>query len=301
MNKLITFFGIFLCLSTAVQAQSNAWTRQRYNIYGGLGMINFLGDLGGGRGDAHWFKDLNLSTTRPSLTAGGRYKILEEVAIGTSMSFGWYAGNDELSKNLKRRERNLHFRSVLFEWSAYGEYHIIKEKLGKRTTQLNRRTNLLSWQSIQALPINVYVFAGVAGFFFNPKAKYLDGKWYALQPLGTEGQNILPSRKKYSRIQMSFPFGLGVRHAIDRRFSIGLEYGVRYTTTDYMDDVSTNYIHPDLLPDPKAKYFADPNTSGKKYGANNRRGSPLNNDYYMFTVVSLSYKMRTGPNGLPKF
>ena len=329
MNKLVIFLVIFLCINTSIQAQSNAWTRQRYNLYGGIGAINFLGDLGGGRGEAHWFKDLNFSTTRPMLVAGGRYKILEPVAVGAGLAFGWYSGNDAFSKNEFRRERNLHFRSPLLEFSVYGEYHIIKEKFGKRTSQPKRRNSAFSWQAIQALPINLYVFGGAAGFWFNPKAQYIDGKWYALQPLGTEGQNFLPTKKRYKRLQMSFPFGLGVRYSLDRRFSIGLEYGVRYTTTDYMDDASGNYVHWSLFDDPIARYFADPNktftreynafieaggdpldfpyldSNGRdrniKIGTNNRRGGVLNNDYYMFTVVTLSYKMRTGPNGLPKF
>lgn len=299
MNKYILIIGIFLGICTSTHGQGNrAWKRQRYNAYAGLGMINFLGDLGGGKGDAHWLKDFNFAATRPLITIGFRYKTAEAVAVGAALSFGYYSGDDKNSKNPARKVRNLHFRSPLIELSVFGEYHIITEKFGRRASS-RRRTKVFSWQAIQSIPLNTYVFGGVGVFWFNPQAKY-DGKWYNLQPMGTEGQNILPSRSPYSRLQISIPFGLGIRYSLDRRFSIGLEYGPRYTFTDYMDDVSTNYIDPAFISDnPIVQYFADP--SGKGYGPNNKRGDALKHDYYMFTQITLSYKMRTSRSGLPKF
>ncbi len=296
---LTTILGVF----HETQAQRGAWKRQRYDAMGGLGFTTFLGDLGGGSENS--VSDLDIATIRPVLVLGGRYKVLEPVALGVSLSFGYLRGDDKWSEDPFRNQRNLSFRSPIIEFATYGEYHIIKEKFGRRTTG-KRIGSFFSWQNIQALPINTYVFAGVSFFWFNPQGLGPDGKWYKLHDIGTEGQYIIPTRKPYSRLQVGVPFGLGVRYPLNRKFSLGLEYGARLTFTDYIDDVSKNYVDPNLFDDPIARYLSNPGLpyeDGRLYvvGPNDRRGNALNNDYFMFTVITLSYKMRTGRGGLPKF
>ena len=94
-----------------------------------------------------------------------------------------------------------------------------------------------------------YIFCGFGVFKFNPKAKYVDPStgeaiWYALQPLGTEGQGTkaYPDRVKYQLIGVSMPFGLGYRWRISESVHLTVEYGWRKTWTDYLDDVSKTYV-----------------------------------------------------------
>jgi hypothetical protein len=47
--------------------------------------------------------------------------------------------------------------------------------------------------------------------------------------------------------------GIGFKYTIDRRWGISLEYGFRYTFTDYIDDVSKTYYDRDAL----AEYRGD--------------------------------------------
>jgi len=158
--------------------------------------------------------------------------------------------------------------------------------------------------------IYLYGFVGLSTFYFNPRAKY-NGKWYSLQPLHTEGEGLYPTRKNYSRFQLAVPAGIGFKYNIDKTSSIGLEYGLRKTFTDYIDDVSKSYISKDVL----AAEFGDvsaalsdpslapvpPGVQGCQTCPNQQRGDPTDNDSYMFLLITYNYKLRTTRRGLPKF
>ena len=98
-------------------------------------------------------------------------------------------------------------------------------------------------QETPLYPFSPFIFTGVSLFNFNPKAEASDGQWYTLQELGTEGQGTtsFQNRKPYSLTQLSIPFGGGVKIGVSDDFNIIIEYGLRKTFTDYIDDVSTTY------------------------------------------------------------
>ena len=144
--------------------------------------------------------------------------------------------------------------------------------------------------------LNPYIFTGVSVFHINPKAK-LNGTWYDLQPLGTEGQGIDPSQKPYSLWQFSIPIGIGFKYAFDKQWGIGLEYGIRKTFTDYIDDVSTNYYVPDAN-GPIAVGLANRTGELGPFGhkewvrPGDQRGQPLYKDSYMFLMINVNYKIK---------
>ncbi len=144
----------------------------------------------------------------------------------TGISGEFYA-TDRYSKT-SRSFRNLEARTKYYELAATAELNLFKYDVldGKLTSP--------------------YLFVGVAGFYFNPQARssYSQQKeWVNLRPLGTEGQT-LNGGKPYSAFQVAIPMGLGIKLALSQRINIGLEAGLRYCFTDYLDDVSGNY--PDL-------------------------------------------------------
>ncbi|MDA3866109.1 MAG: DUF6089 family protein [Salinivirgaceae bacterium] len=302
MKRLFAISLILFLLPTFVMSQSMRWKRTRYELYGGLGATNFLGELGGsdGPGGVFW-KDFNFSASRPLMSAGLRYKILEPLAVKGALSFGYLNGDDSHSGNEYRYNRNLHFRAPIIELGFQAEYSIIKERIS--SYRRSRRGGF----SLASLNLNTYVFTGINVFWFNPQAKGLDGKWYNLQPIGTEGQGKVSTRDKYGRLQLSIPLGVGFKYPLTQKISIGLEYGGRLTFTDYIDDVSSTYVDNAYFTDPNEAYLADPsefyNESGERIimGPNDIRGNPKYNDYYMFMVINVTYKLRTGRNGMPKF
>src|SRR5690606_20202463 len=73
---------------------------------------------------------------------------------------------------------------------------------------------------------------------------------------------------KYSRINMAISYGGGIKYSLDKQWSIGLEFGMRKTFSDYIDDASSVYVdqaqiiayaNSNNLDPAKAAYFADPN------------------------------------------
>ncbi len=293
---------LILCFITSnltFSQSSSRWKRMRYEVFYGLGATNFLGELGGAnREGTNFVRDLEFAMTRPLFSLGVRYRITETIATKTMLSYGWLRGDDKLTNETYRHYRNLAFRSPIAEFSNQIEYAIIREKQG-------HRYNLRRVRGLKGFKTNTYFFVGFGVVYFNPKNKF-DGKWYALQPLGTEGQGLVPTRKKYSRISMCIPYGIGFKYGLNRRLNIGLEFGARKTFSDYLDDVSTTYFDNQMIREAKgdvAAYLADPSdgTHPNWTAAYQQRGDAKDKDSYMFLILNLTYKLYTTRGGLPKF
>ena len=73
---------------------------------------------------------------------------------------------------------------------------------------------------------------------------------------------------------------------------MSIEYGIRKTFTDYIDDVSGNYLDSDVatgLNGPLSAQLSDRSlSSGSKAGLN--RGTSLSKDWYSFYGVMLTFK-----------
>ncbi len=93
----------------------------------------------------------------------------------------------------------------------------------------------------QSLRVGLYFFAGVGGFYFDPRAQF-NNTWVQLQPLGTEGQGLPGGAEEYKNIQLCIPMGVGLRRAFTKQWSGGLELQYTKTFTDYIDDVSTSVL-----------------------------------------------------------
>ena len=139
--------------------------------------------------------------------------------------------------------RNLHFRNDIKELSTVLTYDFIE---GARNFERREK-------------IRPYVFAGVAVFAHDPVA--LDsagGKWVRLQPLHTEGQGLPGyNQQPYSLVQIAIPFGFGVKVKLNNRWDISAEIGLRYTFTDYIDDIGGTYANPADLESDLARRMAN--------------------------------------------
>ena len=152
-------------------------------------------------------------------------------------------GNDPSDRG--RYARNYHFKNSILELSAGFEADLIPSNSGARGR----------------FPVNPYVFVGVAGFYHNPKAKAPatdqagndTGKgrqWVALHPLKTGTED-------YSKFQLAVPIGLGSKFKVSRYFDVNLEFGLRYTFFDYLDDVGGNYRDLASFDDPLARAMSE--------------------------------------------
>ena len=263
MKKVIA--TLLLLIPLIGQAQ-----RSEVGIQGGLSF--YMGDLN----PATPFKFID--------PAGGflyRYNFTDHWAIRGNAILGWVRADDAKSEVPAQLERNLSFTSQVLEFSLYGEFNFFKYTPGNMKH-----------------PISPFLFAGIALFKFNPKAE-IDGAQYELQPLGTEGQGttFYPDRKQYSLTTGSVPFGIGVKANISRLFSAGIEWGMRYTFTDYLDDVSGVYADPDIVMQesgPVAGQLSNRSLTGTD-DTDRQRGNSKTNDWYSFALITFTYKIPGRP------
>jgi hypothetical protein len=273
-----------------------------------VGPSNFLGDLGGRYGRGMTFlKDNNIQLTRIMSGAYAAFSWTPHLVFRVAVNAGRLEGADSIiaaggGHELTRMERNLHFRSPLAEAFLAAEFY--------PTLWMERNPDETSQK------VRPYLLLGVGLFRFNPQAQYTDANgiatWVDLKPLRTEGQGMKahPDRKEYDLTQVNIPYGFGIRYFVNERFYVGFEVVNRMTFTDYIDDVSTNYI-----PD---KDFYDhfgansveadiavkvANHSNLSIRSNTRtsflgfeqRGNPRNNDAYY--SMNLRLGMRLGDIG----
>ncbi len=279
---------IFLILLLPGILHAQQWKRYRKELVFGAGATNCLTDLGGANQIGTFFaKDFEVAMTRPALMAGYRYRLNKSLSVRGNLHYGRIKGNDQLTVEPARSYRNIIVRTDIIELGAQMEYMFIKEKAGHRY----QIKGVKGWKNIH---LQTYLFGGVAGIFFNPQGP-LNGRWYSLQPLGTEGQGLAPGTKKYSRFSAVIPGGIGFRYGISRKYTIGLEAGMRKTFTDYLDDTHGLYYNNSEIVEARgavAGHFADP--SSGTYPGNTKegevRGLPRN-DTYMFMMITLSQKL----------
>lgn len=308
MNFKALILLLIVLAPTLMEAQGRRWKRYRYEVFYGLGAANMLGELGGAdQIGTDYIRDLEIKLTRPGLHFGMKYRTTQLTAIRFSVTAGMLRGDDKTTAETFRRARNLNFRSPLVEAALTYEVMFLKERNG-------HRYSLRGVRGIKRLELYPYLFFGVGGFWFNPQGQDLQGNWHGLRELKTEGQGTIPTRKEYSPFQVSIPVGLGFRYAVDRRWLVGVEFGIRKTFTDYLDDVSKTYVANDYLFGERAQYFANPSiTEGvpsnlvsdddEYEGAlpGMQRGDPTDFDSYMFLTISVNYKLKATRGGLPKF
>jgi hypothetical protein len=299
-KNLLAVLFILLISSSVTEAQRlrARWKAYRYEWSAGIGASNFLGELGGANQiGTDGFKDLEISTTRPSVAVGLRYKISPVMAIHSHLTYGQVRGDDKLTTEPFRHNRNLNFKSNIYEFNTNFEFSFLSSREGGIYRLRGVRRN-------STFEASMYVFAGIGVFHFNPKGE-LNKEWYELQPLGTEGQGISEARSKYKRTQLCIPIGFGGRYFFNRRWGMGFEFGIRKTFTDYIDDVSKTYYDNDAISQangPVAAALADPSlveTPATNVGS--QRGDPSDKDAYMFMIFSIHYKLRTGRTNFPIF
>ncbi len=282
-------WGSFSNLNAQYFRSSDYWKTHRQEITVGLGISNFLGELGGrNQVGSPFVWDLEFSQTKPAVSFGYRYYAAQLLSIRINGTYGILAGNDNLTKEPFRQNRNLSFKSDILEAQLCFEFHPFQEQLG-------HFHDLRGVKGMKSSRMGLYLFAGVGGFYFNPKAQF-DGKWVELQPLGTEGQGLPEGPEEYSLTQICIPMGLGIRKAMSKNMTIGLELQYTKTFTDYIDDVSGRYYDRQLLQaerGPLASYLSDPSL-GENPGQTNtgqQRGYSDHNDGYLFLKAQVHFKI----------
>jgi hypothetical protein len=269
--KSIRFIIISCFISSTLYAQ-----RLHIGLFGGFAAYN--GDL--------TEKIFPKKVTNGAIGVSGNYEIADQIILRAGLTYAVVGGADRYSDKTEAVLRNLAFETSVTELSVLGEYYLF---------------------NLYERKYSPYVFAGLAVYHYNPYAANGTSQKIYLRPLSTEGQGLAgyPDRKIYSLTQLAIPFGGGVKFAVTDKLRIGIEMGVRKLFTDYLDDVSKNYIDPADLLAAKGQLAVDMSYRGDEVAGGDpayppksiQRGSPKNKDYYYFTGIHLTYKVGSGMGG----
>lgn len=267
LNPLSIFIGIIACMQ--VHSQEEFSKDPTITLF--TGIINYQGDL-----------NPNSFTFNHSNFAAGLV-IRKPLNRLLTLRAGIHMGKIEAADRYNRdylQPRNLSFYNTIQELSA-----------GLEITVLDISTK-------KFIP---YIYGGVAVFHMNPWTYDNNHKKTFLQPLSTEGQGLsqYPDRKPYGLVQVSLPFGGGIKYALTNEINIGIEFSQRKSFTDYIDDVSTYFVDKDALlqaKGPKAvelAYRGDEVPGGQQtypiHGE--QRGTPAEMDWYYLFGTTLEIKI----------
>jgi opacity protein-like surface antigen len=188
------------------------------------GLANYWGDL-----NPSQFVD-NFEQSGLNASIGYHYHFGNGFALRGDVSYFKLHNSDSLNEDELKRQRNLSFKSNVWELSVTGELHPLELIMASRGM----------------LRVSPYGVLGVSGFYFEPKTEYQD-ETVDLRSLGTEGQGIDGFDDKYSPFSLALPAGVGMRFYLTDAIAISIEGIMRFTITDYIDDVSGLYPDYDLV------------------------------------------------------
>ncbi len=228
-----------------------------------------LGLFGGG---SYYLGELNpgvpFVNTKPAFGVSARYSNSSRWSFKLSYIRGQVTGSDDQFSGVVNRD--LSFNTTLNDVALVAEFNFWEYFTGSKHNYFSP-----------------YIFGGVGFFTFTPKS--LDG--VKLRPLGTEGQNE-PGGSPYKQYSLSVPFGIGIKYSLTKRIAMNVEWGMRKTFTDYVDDVSTTYYFDAVNVDPAdvgiKELLSDPTMSHAK---GMQRGDDKNFDWVSYAGVTLSYKI----------
>jgi hypothetical protein len=273
MRKIVAFALITLSLvsSQGLKAQ-NFYSWAEYGV--SAGASQYFGDLN----DHYGFKYV-----RPALGIFSRLHVNPYIAVRGSVNYTKVGYDDKFSDNIYNKKRNLNFRSDILEAAVQAEFNFVRFSTGELGSRFTP-----------------YLTGGIGVFYFNPYTIYNDHRYY-LRPLGTEGQNAGFDKRRYHKFAMSFPIGAGFKYWIRPGLNFGFEIADHLTTTDYMDDVSTEYIGSQFFPtDPQNPNPAfvlqdrsvEINAADPLGREGKQRGNSSTKDQFMTFLVHLSFQLK---------
>ena len=192
--------------------------------------------------------------------AGGvvlRRNISSRWALRFNGLWGKVKGNDLVNPSEIQKSRAVAFKSNIYEASTQIEFNFFPYCASDHKNYFSP-----------------YAFVGLGVFAFNSTGSVSGDE---SQLLGRQVE-----RRPYSKNSIAMPFGFGFKPKISHRFLLGLEWGMRKTWTDYIDDVSTVYYSENPL--------------GRK-----QRGNSKTKDWYSFAGVTLTMRIGQKPTSCESF
>ncbi len=190
MKLYIIIFLLFVS-STLIQAQT-------YEIGGFIGGANYIGDVG---------KTTYIAPNALAFGALFKWNRSDRHAFRGSISFASIKGDDNDSKDTRRKERGYKFENNIVELSVGLEY------------------TFWEFDMYSVKPASVpYLYTGLTYFLYNSLAKRSDN-------------TIIKDGNKGS---VAIPMVVGYKTTLGTKFVLAAEIGARYTFTDNLDGSNPN-------------------------------------------------------------
>jgi len=260
---LLIFLSYFLNnISLSAQSERRHFRQHEIGLLGGISY--YIGDIN---------PFFHSRFPRPAGTFFYRFCPHYRYAFRFGFSAGMLYANDRDFSNAVQQERNLNFRSPVYECAAQAEFNFVEYRLG-------HPKHIMSF----------YTFLGLGGFYFHPKGNIGNG-WKSLPELKTEGVS-------YSLFQICIPFGIGFKWSVTENIGFHVEWGPRKTFTDYLDDVSTNYpLDLGLGKDASVRDLYSFRSPVIYDARGTMRGNPRTKDWYFIYGFGINIRLpsREGP------
>ncbi len=201
--KTIKFLVLFLILPFLSNAQK--WQGSIF-----VGSSNYSGDL-------VKVRTVEAKNTKFGFGLSAKNNITPKVSVRGNIWFGTVQGDDKIYSD--RKSRGFYTKGALTELSITGEWAPMY-KTKTRGDEFKRR-------------FSPYIMAGLGAALFNPSTDYN-------QPNQSDAANVLINKDKASnnKIALAVPIGGGIKFDLTEKIEMALEFGVRLTTSDYLDGVS---------------------------------------------------------------
>lgn len=235
-NKNIVLFAfIFVLMMPAAMSQS-----YEVGVFGGGSY--YSGDLNPG-------PEGQFRQTEPAFGGLVRYNFDKHLSVRITGLHGSVKGTDENSAYdiLPPATQDIYiFESTITEVSLQGEVNFLPYIAGHVETL-----------------ITPYIFGGIGYFMFDTSTGHGDGShWHpdeVTNPTADPGEFTPP--EDYSNFSFSYLMGGGLKHHITEYIGGGFEWGLRYTGTNYLDQV-------------------------------NLKGNPKQNDWYAFAGITITFRFK---------
>ncbi|MBS4013082.1 MAG: hypothetical protein KGZ97_04900 [Bacteroidetes bacterium] len=183
--------------------RSKALTPKGWEFGPNIGTSNSLTEIGGSRSDARGFiMDTQFETTSINLGAFAKYRFNYTFVSGLTFNYGHIHGADSLSPpNSSRYNRGFSFQNNIYELAFI--------------------TEVYAPRIYYSVPLDIYGYLGVGGFYHNPKLTVPNPDTFVYD--------------EFSKYQVVFPIGLGANYTFMKKYRVGIDIGWRKTFTSYLN------------------------------------------------------------------
>ena len=214
MRAFVAGFILFALTLGNFQLQAQDWEGGLF-----LGFTNYQGDL---VDPVFTLKDMNYGA---GLVI--RHNLTRKMALRGNLLFGKIDGRDDnWSEPAFRQIRNFEFESPITELSMTFEYSPFSGN------------DWVDGEGKFIKKLSPYGFAGLGVTFWDPDTDFNLSDDGSLPPGATQAEIDEDRNSDFSTTALVIPVGAGVKYDLTDKIIGGLEFGLRFPFTDYLDGVS---------------------------------------------------------------